>query len=126
MSLKSRVLSLSLLTVFLVSMATVLTSENNPFDLNRMYDYRPGYSYEIDQAVNQAQSLYNQKKALKEDFTNGPCLTNDLMSGWVVDLVHNPRQPIDNNEQYQCQAYREGRATHFVELDLNGEVVRVK
>ncbi|EKD91254.1 MAG: hypothetical protein ACD_30C00035G0003 [uncultured bacterium] len=126
MTFKSKVLTLSLLTIFLVAAFTVLSSENNPFDLNRMYEYRPGYSYEIDQAVNQAQTLYAQKKALKEDLTNGPCLTNDLMTGWVVDLVHNPRQPIDNNEQYQCQAYREGRATHFVELDLNGEVVRVK
>ena len=126
MTLKSKVILLTLSTVFLVSLATVVLSENNPFDLNKVYEYKPGYSYEIDQAVNQAQTLFAQKKALKEDFTNGPCLTNDLMTGWVVDLVHNPRQLIDNNEEYQCQAYREGRATHFVELDLNGEVVRVK
>lgn len=126
MQSKTKIVIFSLTTVLLVSILTVIFSGNNPFDLNRMYEYKPGYSYEIDQAVNQAQNLYAQKKNSKEDLSNGPCLTNDLMAGWVVDLVHNPRQAIDNNKEYQCQAFREGRATHFVELDLDGEVVRVK
>lgn len=88
--------------------------------------YKPGVSLEYDRAVNQAQSLFSQKQKLGVDFSNGPCLSNDLLPGWVADIVHNPRQKIDDLPINQCQAYLEGRAKHFVELDLDGNVVRVQ
>lgn len=81
---------------------------------------------EIDTAVNQAKHLYNQQKALGEDFSNGPCLSNALLPGWVLDIVHSPRQPVDNLPANQCSAYLEGRATHFVELDTEGNLVRAQ
>ncbi len=81
---------------------------------------------EIDTAINQAKFLYSQRKAMGEDLSTGPCLSNALMPGWVVDLVHSPRLPIDDLPENQCPAYREGRAQHFVELDLNGNFIRVK
>lgn len=81
-------------------------------------------AYEV--IVNNAKSLYRQRLAQKIDFSSGPCLTNDLMPGWVVDIVHNPRQAIDDLPHNQCPAYVEGRANHFVELDTNGNLVRVK
>ncbi len=87
--------------------------------------YKPGVFTEIDKAISQAQTLYAQKKAAGVDFSDGPCLTNDLMKGWVADLVHNPRIMMDDLAQNQCQAYLEGRASHFVELDLAGNLVRV-
>lgn len=79
---------------------------------------------DIDTAVNQAQYFYRQKQARGEDLSNGPCLTESLMPEWVVDIVHNPRQPIDDLPENQCQTHREGRAKHFVELDLAGNLVR--
>ncbi len=81
---------------------------------------------EIDIAVNQAQHFYQQKKLRNEDLSNGPCLTESLMPGWVVDIVHSPRQPIDDLPENQCQSYREGRAKHFVELDISGNLVRAR
>lgn len=102
-----------------VSLFTVLVNK-------RESSYKRGVSVEFDRAVNQAQALFQQKKRMGEDFSLGPCLTNDLMTGWVVDIVHNPRVAIDNEVRNQCQAYLEGRAKHFVELDLTGNVVRVQ
>lgn len=88
--------------------------------------YKPGRDAEIDVAINQAKHLYRLKKERGEDLTDGPCLTNALMPGWVVDLVHNPRQAVDDLAQNRCSAYLEGRAKHFIELDLNGNFIRVR
>ncbi len=88
--------------------------------------YKRGSSVLYDQAIAAAVNLYKKRVAEGMVVTDGPCLTNDLMLGWVVDLVHSPRSKIDDLPQNQCQAYLEGRAIHFVELDLNGNFVRVK
>lgn len=79
-----------------------------------------------DTAISAAFSLYKERLAQGVDMTDGPCLTNDLMPSWVVDIVHSPREKIDDLPQNQCQAYLEGRAIHFVELDANGNLVRVR
>lgn len=81
---------------------------------------------EIETAVNQARFLYSQKKERGEDFSNGPCLSNALLPNWVVDIAHNPRLPIDDLPENQCPAYIEGRAQHFVELDLEGNLIRAR
>lgn len=81
---------------------------------------------EVDSAVNQAQLLYRQKKERNEDLSNGPCLSDALMPGWVVDIVHDPRLAVDDLSENQCPAYREGMARHFVELDMEGNLVRTK
>ncbi len=73
-----------------------------------------------------AVDLYKKRAAGGMSMDNGPCLTNDLMPGWVVDIVHSPREPMDDLPQNQCPAYLEGRAKHFVELDTNGNLVRVQ
>ena len=88
--------------------------------------YSPGVNLTVDTAVSQSQTLYKQKKALGEDFSSGPCLTNDLMEGWVADTVHVPRTDTDNQVANECQAYVEGRAKHVVELnETDGSLVRV-
>lgn len=81
---------------------------------------------ELDIAVNQAKYLYSLKKVSGEDLSNGPCLSNALMPDWVVDIAHSPRQTQDDLAQNQCPAYLEGRARHFVELDLNGNLIRAR
>jgi len=75
--------------------------------------------------VDLAKKLYQEDKAKGLDFSNGPCLTNKLVDDWVVDVAHNPRQPIDNLPENQCADFRQGKAHHFVELDPNGELIRV-
>ncbi len=88
--------------------------------------YKFGNWAEGDSAINQARHAYDLKKSLGEDLSTGPCLSNDLIPGWVADLVHSPRQPIDDLPENQCNALLEGRATHYVELDLEGNLVGIK
>lgn len=81
---------------------------------------------EEETAINQAKYLYDQRKKAGEDFSSGPCLSNALLPGWVLDLVHSPREKIDDSPENQCPAYLEGGAVHFVELDLEGNLIRAK
>ena len=81
---------------------------------------------ETETAINQAKYIYRLRKEEGENFANGPCLSNSLMPGWVLDIAHNPRQPIDNLPENQCSTYVNGLAQHFVELDPQGNVIRAK
>ena len=76
--------------------------------------------------VSQAQDIFKQQQAIGDDFSQGPCLSENLASGWVADIAHNPRQPVDDQPENQCQKYRNGEAQHFVELDTDGNLIRVQ
>lgn len=80
-------------------------------------------STERDRAVAAAQELYRRKKADGVDMSRGPCL-GEVLDGWVVDVAHLPRQPIDDAPENQCRAYRNGHVHHFVELDPDGNLIR--
>jgi uncharacterized membrane-anchored protein YhcB (DUF1043 family) len=75
-------------------------------------------------AIKKAQDLYQQQKQFKTDFSHGPCLSNDLQPDWVADIAHNPRNQDDEYPVNQCQAFTDGRAHHFVELDPQGRLIR--
>lgn len=81
---------------------------------------------DIDTAVNQAKYFYQMKRLQGEDLSFGPCISNALMPDWVADIAHNPREEIDDLRENQCPAYLEGRVRHFVELDLEGNLIRAK
>lgn len=115
-------LPLFLVVLVIIVVSSTLIYSQKPNNVS----YKPGTSTELDTVVNQAKYAYQLHKNQKADLSNGPCLSNDLLPGWVADIVHSPRQSIDDLAQNQCPAYLEGRATHFVELDLEGNVVRVK
>lgn len=119
---KPLVFAVSLFVILATATAVYWIEEKSP----DKKPYKPGVSKEIDTAINQAQNLYRFRKSLNEDFSKGPCLSNDLIPGWVADIVHSPRQPIDDLKENQCSAYLEGRADHFVELDLDGNLIRAK
>lgn len=63
-----------------------------------------------------------------EDLSNGPCLSDDNpewdIEDWVCDVAHNPREPVDNLPENQCQDFREGKAKHFVEVNPNCEFIK--
>lgn len=114
---KLAVFSLALVVIIFVSIATLV--------LNNFGQKKASRS-EIDAAINQARLLYRQERQRGRDLSAGPCISNALMPGWVVDIVHNPRLPIDDLPENQCSAYLEGRAQHFVELDIDGNLIRTK
>ena len=58
-----------------------------------------------------------------QDLSNGPCLSNEIIEGWVCDVAHKPRQPVDNLPENQCPAYGK-TAFHFIEVDPNCNFIR--
>lgn len=116
---KSALLILVLLVILTAAFLTII--RNATPDV-----YKPGIWNEADQAVNQAQHIYNQERDRGVDFSSGPCLSNALIPGWVLDIAHSPRQPRDDLGENQCQSYIEGQAKHFVEMDTEGNLIRVK
>jgi hypothetical protein len=70
-----------------------------------------------------AKQAYRDAKARGVEMSRGPCL-GVIKEGWVADVAHDPRQDADDDPANQCEAYRSGEASHFVELDPNGEFIR--
>lgn len=77
-----------------------------------------------DEIFKNALNLYLRKKEEGVDMSNGPCL-GKIGEDWVLDIAHNPRQPVDDESKNQCEDYREGRAHHFIELDPNGKLITI-
>ena len=114
---KPLLLIIALTVILVVASLTIIYEAQKPRE--------PSQS-EIDTAINQARLVFRQRKIAGEDFSKGPCLTNALMPAWVLDIAHNPRQPIDDLAENMCPAYLEGRAKHFVELDPDGNLIRAR
>lgn len=108
---RGKLLILVLFVIAVVSLAIVYVHETNPFNVPIEGNYKPGLDDEIDNAVKKALDVYKNRKDAGEDFETGPCLSNDLLPDWVVDIAHNPRQELDNLPENQCAAYTEGRST---------------
>jgi len=51
-----------------------------------------------------------------QDLSNGPCLDNKIIEGWVCDVAHSPRQAVDDDPTNQCQEFGK-TANSFVEVD---------
>ena len=82
----------------------------------------PDYVREQQEAVLCALNLYEQKRAEGMQFSS-QCL--GACGNYAVDVVHVPRNGEDNNPENQCEDYREGRVRNFIELDKEGDIVRV-
>jgi len=80
-------------------------------------------SADKDLAIAKAKELWRKKFYAEEDLSNGPCLSNEVVSGWVADIAHNPRQAVDDLVVNQCSAYVDGTVSHYVELDPNGNLI---
>jgi hypothetical protein len=81
-----------------------------------------------DKAVDEAQNAFAQVQAAGQDLSAGPCISESLpgLPDWVADIAHDPRQSIDDEAANQCQRYRSGQAHHFVELNLDGLLIRAE
>jgi hypothetical protein len=74
------------------------------------------------QIINKAQELYQTKKAEGLEFSS-QCL--GTVENYAVDIVHVPRSAEDNLVENQCEDFRSGKVSHFIELDKDGNVVRI-
>jgi hypothetical protein len=80
-----------------------------------------------EKAISECKQECNSKLKANEDLSNGPCLLDPIadLPDWVCDVAHKPRQDVDNQPVNQCGAFREGRANHFVEVDINCEIIQI-
>jgi hypothetical protein len=77
---------------------------------------------EQQEAINCASNLYKEKEAETLSFSSqciGTC------EDYAIDIVHVPRNTEDNKLENQCSDFKEGRVSHFIELNKYGEIVRV-
>jgi hypothetical protein len=81
----------------------------------------PVYVIEQQEAIICATDLYS--KAKETTMLSSQCL--GACGGFVVDIVSVPRTDEDNKEENQCSAFKAGEVKHFIELDKEGNVVRV-
>ncbi len=79
-----------------------------------------------DLAIRLAQDLFRERRAQGLDMTAGPCLAEEIIPDWCVDVAHSQRQAIDNMPANQCDSWLSGRVHHFVELDPEGNVIRAR
>lgn len=80
------------------------------------------------QAIDAATAAFAQAQAAGTNLSNGPCIADPLADqpDWVVDIAHDPRSEADDDPDNQCSAYRDGEASHFIELGLDGELIRAQ
>jgi len=81
----------------------------------------PDYVLAQQQVIVCALNLYSQSSF--EEFSSQCLGSCDI---YAVDIVHVPRTEEDEQENNQCEAFRRGQLTHFIELDKDGKVVRIK
>jgi hypothetical protein len=81
-----------------------------------------------EKAVDEAQNAFSQVQATGQDLSAGPCISESLpgLPDWVADVAHDPRESIDDEPANQCQRYRSGQAHHFVELNVDGQLIRAE
>jgi len=66
--------------------------------------------------------LYQIKKSQGIIFSS-QCL--GTCQDYAIDIVNVPRNAEDDKPENQCSDFREGKVGHFIELDKNGEIIRV-
>jgi hypothetical protein len=73
-------------------------------------------------AITCATNLYETARKVPMMFES-QCL--GTCGDFAVDIVHVPRTADDNLEENQCSAFKTREVHSFVELDKNGEIVRI-
>jgi hypothetical protein len=73
-------------------------------------------------AITCAEGLYEDAKKIPMMFES-QCL--GICGDFAVDIVHVPRDDSDNLEENQCSAFRAREVQSFIELDKNGNIVRI-
>lgn len=70
------------------------------------------------EAIGMCQEACQKALAAKQNISRGPCLLNPIpqQPDWACDIAHSPRTDSDNLPENQCEYFRRGLSTHFVEL----------
>jgi hypothetical protein len=82
----------------------------------------PAYVIEQQSLLENVSQLYLEKQQQGMNFSS-QCL--GTIDDYAIDIVHVPRTQEDNLVENQCADFRNGTVSHFVELDKDGNVVRI-
>ncbi|MDQ3099343.1 MAG: hypothetical protein M3Q44_06360 [bacterium] len=74
--------------------------------------------------IRSSKKIYADKKSQNTDFEKSPCLSEDMGNGYALDIVHNPREQID--DQVYCTGFSQGNVKHIVEMTPDGSILRVQ
>jgi hypothetical protein len=75
-------------------------------------------------AERECEDLCNMAVLAGNDLSDGPCIANSIVTDWSCDIAHNPREVVDDKPENQCSSFRGGITHHFVELDINCNLIR--
>ncbi|MDP2587080.1 MAG: hypothetical protein Q8P32_04940 [Candidatus Komeilibacteria bacterium] len=118
-----------ILIISLVLFLTGCTVERPrpPLDLSKI-----NWELEAFLAQQEAAVVYQAAATASQNFVDGPCLSESLFGNseypetlWVLDIAHNPRTEVDNQPANQCSASRDGKAQNYIELDEQGQIIKV-
>ena len=82
----------------------------------------PNYVIEQQEIISCSLNLYNQKKNEGMNFSS-QCLGK--CDDYAVDIVHIPRISADDEIENQCSDYLNRKVNHFIELDKDGNIIRI-
>ena len=83
---------------------------------------KPDYVNKQSNAIACAKKLYEDAKTSGMEF-NSQCLGK--CNDYFVDVVNVPRNADDDKPENQCPDYKNKITKYFIELDKNGEIMRV-
>lgn len=87
---------------------------------------RMSFQEQKEAAIRYASEEYKLLQSEGKDFSSGPCIAENIISGWSVDVVHLPRIALDDLSSNQCQRPRKSKKQHLIELSVDGDLVRVQ
>ncbi|MCJ7740504.1 hypothetical protein MUP32_04285 [Candidatus Microgenomates bacterium] len=110
--------------IILILLAVLIFFPNNKKVTNTNMQTANTATSDRDLAIEKGKQLFSQLKTKGTSLENGPCIAEEIIPDWCVDVAHDPRQEVDNQPENQCQSYRQGKTHHFVELDTEGNLIR--
>ena len=111
------------IVVLILVVVLVLKSNDNFGIVKKGDDVRENIVNERSSSVLCALDLYRQADSEGMNFSS-QCL--GVCGDFVVDVVHAPRNEIDDLIENQCGDYNSGEIIRFIELNQEGELVRIE
>lgn len=112
-----------MLLIFLVSLSGCGQTEQEKEQSQQIMETQQIAQGEQTEEQTEEEICINLCKEFQGEKSNGPCL-GLIKDDWVCDVAHSPRQDMDNNPENQCIEYREGMASHFIEVDEDCNLIR--
>ena len=123
------IIGIIILLLILIVVFRSFTGEDNWIKDSRGVWIKHGNPSSIPDSVKEQQDiidcalgLYNDEKTRGISF-NSQCLGK--CNDYSVDVVNVPRTNEDNLVENQCADFRNGLTKHFIELDKDGNIVRI-